>query len=311
MFRSSLFLSGRGLALLVGLLLSADVARADIEIRRTVVAPGETTILVPAHRGLRRVVLDLVLPPSSRISALASWSPVEQSLALNLSSTRRAVALAQTEGRSPVVFGTIADSVGGAHQFRIEDRFGGGDTIRLVLQVNWTPPRAEPASIEAARPAEISRPADAVRITASTTEPAETLYAAPVKIVELSWREGGTVRFLAAQREGLRLRFTQPVNPELVRDAVRLEVALPGSREGLWRWEEVMLDVRVEGTTVIARLPPKLVLDRETPARLLVDGDRLLSRTGQIVDAEGTGLKLPSGDGRPGGSFRSLLTLIP
>lgn len=308
--------------LLGGVFVAGTAANADIEIRRSWAAPGESVILVPPHAGLRRIVVEIPAPAGARLSALASWSPFDRTLSFRLARGARP-ALVQTSGRSPVVFGTVLDTVPASTVLWIEERSGGTETLALTLQLNWAVDRAS-ASVPSGPTSVSVGPASGTRTSAETrsvstaspststmTEPPGVLYAAPVTVAEIGWREGGTLRLGVLQRDGLRLRFSAPVNPELARDALRLELGFPGSQEGLVRWEEVLLDVRVEASSIVARIPAKVALTRETPARLVLDGFRLLSRTGQLVDAEGTGLKLPSGDGRPGGVFQSHFRLAP
>lgn len=297
---------------------------ADVEVHRSLTAPGELTVILPMDPRLRRVVAELELPADARISALAQWAPADRSLKLRLVGPRGAV-LSQAGGQSPVVFGTRADTAGGRHILIVEDARESTDTLVLTLQVNWSVSRPAALVSAAHSPIATAPSTAASSATASSTAEAassaapqgatsanhEIVYAAPISITGINWREGGSLRLSRLQSEGLRLVFTSAVNPDLVRNAVRLELGFPGSQEGLWRYEEVAVEVRQDGTTCVIRLPGKLTLTDETPARFSLDGDRLLSRTGTLVDADGTGLKLPSGDGRPGGVFRSLFRITP
>lgn len=306
--------------------LHAAPAHADIELRRTLASPGETSILVPAHNGLRRIVLEMALPPHARVTAMASWTPFDRTLDLRLASPSRATPLVMTSGPSPMVVGTALDTSGGRHWLSLDDA-SGGDSFLISIQVLWTLPRPlesarrapDAPALERPAPAP-DRPAPAPAMPAVTsTRPSSSPPAAaapPVptpapRIAELGWREGGQVRLAHAHRDGLRIALSSPILSEVPRDAVRLEVMVPGSQDGLARWEEVLADVRVEGSSVIVRLPPKLTFTREVSARLLVEGAALRNAAGAYLDADGSGASLPSGDGRPGGTFRSQFRIVP
>lgn len=304
--------------------LHAPPARADIELRRTLVSPGETSILVPAHNGLRRILLEMMLPAHARVTAMAIWTPFDRPLDLRLTSPSRSTPLIMTSGSSPMVVGTALDTAGGRHSLSLDDT-SGGDSFLISIQVHWTlprpleSPRRVPDELAPAPERPVSaptvpstpavaspRPSSSPPVTAAPPVPAP----AP-RIAELGWREGGQVRLAHAHREGLRIAFTAPILSEAPRDAVRLEVLVPGSQDGLARWEEVLVDLRVLDSSVIVRLPPKLTFAREVPARLIVDGSVLRNAAGVHLDADGSGASLPSGDGRPGGIFRSQFRFVP
>jgi hypothetical protein len=295
--------------------LHAPPASADLELNRVVGVPGEVSIELPPYQGARRARLRLDMQPQSRVSVLGTWLPADRSLTVRLESQGSDGVLrpfASTAGMSPIVLGSLTDTTG--RYWLILEAPEGRDTIRVALQVNWTAGTAArpAASTASVTPAVSDRFAETgVPSRSSTARNAES-PGGLCRVIEISWREGGEIARGTLSREGLRMRLSGPINPEMLQSAITVEVGLPGSQEGLTRYEEAevsITSVRAEGDWIILVLPPKLVLGKGSIVRVTLDGYRLLSRDGTMLDGDGSGLALPSGDGRPGGSFRSWMKI--
>lgn len=284
-------------------ILGATPAHADLEVNRVIGMPGEIALVLPPHQGARRARLRLDMPPASRVSVLGMWEPVVAAVVFRLESQGNdgvARPFASTSGMSPVVLGSLADTTG--RYWLIIEAAAGTDTIRLSLQVNWSGAAVlrAPAASATMPVASLPRdsPASAIRAAA---EPTNSLC----RVIAISWREGGDVSPATLARDGLRIRLSGPVNPEMLRGSITVEVSFPGSQEGLTRYEEADVVARTDGDWILISLPPKIALAKGTIVRVSLDGYRLLARDGTMLDGEGSGLALSSGDGRPGGVFRS------
>lgn len=282
----------------------SEKATADLDVRRVLARPGEVVAVLPPDPGLRRLRIQIDAPPFSGVSSIISWSPADRPLAVRLQNESGNRALSSISGPSPMAVGAQSDT-GGRLWLYIEDASGGRDSISVTAQVNWVQARPVPVQPE---PSAVRTETSAPAPSATPVEPA--VPSQPCRIVEINWREGGLFPRSRAGAEGFTLRFSTPVNEEMLKNAISVEVAVPGSQPGLVRYEQAQVKIVVtEQRRVSLMLPTTLSLPAETPVRITIDGDRLLSRNGSFADLEGSGAKLPSGEGRPGGSFRSQFRL--
>ncbi len=293
-------------------------AVADIEVRRLMRQPGEIEVVLPPDRSLRRLKVEFPPPAAARVSAQVFWTPADRELAVRLvAESGDDRGSARMSGGSPVALGTVADSSGRAWLV-VEDPRPGSDTLLLSVILDWrapsvTPsaPRAEVSSSPAARPAPAPsasappRPVETRREEAAPPSVDPSRSGAIDRITEISWTPGGTISRRRIVEEGLRIRFSEPIDEKRLEAAVRVEIGLPGSQPGLLRYEEVEITITRAGEWTVLRFPGGLVLPRTTPIRVSILGDGILTSSGLPLDADGSGRELPSGDGRPGGLFLS------
>lgn len=283
----------RGVVCLAILLLPGQTAFAEIEVRRSMDKPGELVLDFPPA-SFRRAIIAFTLPGDARISVLAGWNPPDAVMKASLlGDPAGRTLMASTRGSGSLVMGGMNDTDARQCSLILETSEAPSETIQLSLQLHW--------SVRAPRRVE-ERPPVPAQIA-----PGETSVLP--RILSVSWREGALLPASAIMRDGLRMEFSAALNPGMAEAAIRLEAGFPGAQSGLIRYEEIECIVDSGPAWVSIRLPRNLVLPKRTPLRIELDGHRILSRDGLMFDADGTALMLPSGDGRPGGIFRSKLVL--
>jgi hypothetical protein len=301
--------------LTAGLIVAALCGTAlasDLEVRKEVAAPGDVSATLPPATGVRSLSIRLGAPPGASVSSLIEWTPSDRELTVRLipaAAPDRPLAL--LKGRSPIAIGARTETAG-ATLLLISDPAGGAESVAIKTMINWSavssPSQGQGQGADQIRPVRRESVQDVGRQTLSNDAFSSD---SPVRLVEISWREDGEIALATLRRDGLALRFSGAVNPEMARKAISIEIGFPGRAPGLIAFEEVVPEVRALGDRLLVFLPRDLTLTAITPVRLVLDGDRLLGRNGQFTDLDGSGLTLPTGDGRPGGLFRSAFRIAP
>ena len=254
---------------------------------------------IPPAAGPRGLRIQCSPPKNGRVSALLIWTPPEYALTARIQRLGMADPFARASGRSPIALGAAVDTGEGPCFLMIDEPAGGADSVQISLQLNWSGPTGE-------RPwPTVSVETSATRATFEVKPPVSAPASLTCRITDISWTEGADLDRMKLMREGLKIRFGSAVNKEMLEGAIRCSIGMPGSQDGLIRFEDVRVELRMEDQEVRLIFPPKLLFARRSIVRVTVIGDRVLSRDGTFVDAEGSGFKLPSGNGMPGGIFQS------
>jgi hypothetical protein len=304
-----LFIPGLAAGLLV-VALSGSALASDLEVRKDVAVPGDVSAILPPAAGVRSLSIRLAAPPGASVSSLIEWTPSDRELTVRLiPADAPDRPLAMLKGRSPIAIGARTETAG-ATLLLISDAVGGTESVAVKTMINWSaaPPQGPDQRTDQARPVRRESISDAGRqVVARDAFSSDS----PVRLVEISWREDGEIALATLRRDGLALRFSGAVNPEMARKAISIEIGFPGRAPGLIAFEEVVPEVRALGDRLLVFFPRDVALTAIMPVRLVLDGDRLLGRNGQFADLDGSGLTLPTGDGRPGGLFRSVFRIAP
>lgn len=275
---------------------------AALRLEKSLSDPTRISISVPADQEDREVIVHFTLPPSAIVSALI-WSnrPEEKISARLEKGTTDRRKLSEANGPPPLVLGSASDSSEGPARLLLALP-PSSDSSLLEIQVTWRLPRSarKPRNYSSALPTPSAPPATGFREESA----GETFSLC--RIVKVNWIEGASLSRDFLRRKGLLLDFSSPINRKMLQDALQILVRTRGTRPGYTRFEQIPLTLTwVSSTRLRIRFPKNLSLPRNTRCRLRLDGFRILSRKGSLLDAEGSALSLPSGDGAPGGRFVS------
>jgi len=275
--------------------LSAAPVWSDIEIRKRVERPGELQILLPYSREKRAVRLELSLFAGTCVSAIASWNPGDRNLSARiLSRVKNDRELSNIYGQSPIAMGAAVDS-DGLHEIVLEDARG-GDTVLLTIQISWSEALKETAR----EIRNVREEAERIFYSSDTTQQNHLN-----RIEWISWPEGGTISRNELFGKGLTIRFEHELSALQFSQGIRLEIGLTGTQHGLTRYEEVLFTLKQSGKELSLKPSTTLFVPKNVPLRIYIDSELIRDFERAGLDLEGSGFKLPSGDGRAGGIFRS------